>query len=171
MFINFDAETFPHLYKSIVWPTLEYGNLIWGPFYLLDQQRIERVQRKATRLIKEISHLHYEERLLFLKLQSLYYRRYHGDMIITFNLINHHLNLDSSLFAPHHIYMSTRGHQFKLYKSSCFREVRHHVFSHRVINQWNSLPQETANVTNTNTFKQHFDSYGSNILYVNSNNL
>ena len=64
-FIYLDTETFPHLYKSIVRPTLEYGNLIWGPFYLLDQQQIERVQRKATRLIKEISHLQYEERLLF----------------------------------------------------------------------------------------------------------
>ena len=63
-FIYFDAETFPHLYKSIVRPTLEYGNLIWGPFYLPDQQCIERVQRKATRLIKEISHLQYEERLI-----------------------------------------------------------------------------------------------------------
>ena len=73
-FIYFDTETFPHLYKSIVWPILEYGNLIWGPFYLLDQQRIERVQR--YRLIKEFSHLQYEERFLFLKLSSLYYRRH-----------------------------------------------------------------------------------------------
>ena len=64
-FVYLDTETFPHLYKSIMRPTLEYGNLIWGPFYLLDQQQIERVQRKATRLIKEISHLQYEETLLF----------------------------------------------------------------------------------------------------------
>ena len=56
-FIYFDKETFPYLYKSIVWPTLEYGNLIWGPFYLLDQQKIESVQRKATKLIQEIRHL------------------------------------------------------------------------------------------------------------------
>ena len=63
----FDTETFPYLYKSIV---LEYGNHIWGQFYLLDQQKLERVQRKATKSIKEISQLQYEERLSFLKLPS-----------------------------------------------------------------------------------------------------
>ena len=71
-------------------------------------------------------------------------------MIMTFNLIHHHLNLDSSLFfTPSHT--STRGHQFKLYKPRCSRDVYHHVFSHRIINQWNSLPQETVNAANTNT--------------------
>ena len=108
-FIYFDKETFPYLYKSIVQPTLEYGNLIWGPFYLLDQQKIESVQRKATKLIQEIRHLQYEERLLFLKIPSLYYRRYRGDMIMTFNLIHHHFNLDPSLFFTPS-YTFTRGH-------------------------------------------------------------
>ena len=133
-FIYFDKETFPYLYKSIVWPTLEYGNLIWGPFYLLDQQKIENVQRKATKLTQEIRHLQYEDRFLFLKLPSLYYRRYCGDMIMTFNLIHYHFNLDPSLFfTPSHTF--TRGHQFTLYKPCCIRDIRHHVFSHRIINQ------------------------------------
>ena len=61
-----------HIYNySIVWPTLEYGDLIWGSFYLLDQQQIERVQRKATTLIREISHFQYKERLLLLKLYAI----------------------------------------------------------------------------------------------------
>ena len=42
-FIYSDKETFPYLYKSIIRPTLEYGNLILGPFYLLDQQKFEKV--------------------------------------------------------------------------------------------------------------------------------
>ena len=63
----------------------------------------------------------------------------------------------------------TRGHQFRLYKPCCTRDTRQHVFSHRVINQWNSLPQEIVNASNTNTFKQLFDSYNENVFYVNSN--
>ena len=149
----------------MVRPILEYGNHIWGPFYLLDQQRLERVQRKATKLIKEISHLQYEERLLFLKLPSLYYRRYRGDMIMTFNLIHHHLHLDSSLFFTKS-QTSTRGHQFKLYKPQCTRDVRCHAFSHRVINKWNSLPPDIVQTTNTNLFKQKFDDYNLDLLYV-----
>ena len=45
-FIYFDKETFPYLYKSIVQPTLEYGNLIWGPFYLLAQQKMKVLKER-----------------------------------------------------------------------------------------------------------------------------
>ena len=89
-------------------------------------------------------------------------------MIMAFNLIHHHFSLDPSLFfTPSHTF--TRGHQFTLYKPCCTRDIRHRVFSHRIINQWNSLPQEIVNATNMNTFKQLFDSYHENVFYVNSN--
>ncbi len=38
------------MYQSIVHPRLEYGNLIWGLHYKLDQQAVEIVQRRATKL-------------------------------------------------------------------------------------------------------------------------
>ena len=31
------------LYKSLVRSVIEYGNRIWGPNYILDQQNIERI--------------------------------------------------------------------------------------------------------------------------------
>ena len=40
------------------------------------------------------------------------------------------------------------------------------MFCHRAINQWNSLPQQIINTTNTNTFKQHFDTYNSNVFII-----
>ncbi len=49
-FMHLDmVVTVPLLYKSIIRPRLEYGNLIWGPHYKLDQQAGERVQRRATK--------------------------------------------------------------------------------------------------------------------------
>ena len=48
------------LYKTLVHPIIEYNNVIWGPFYTLDnQKKIERVQHKATRMIPLISQLQY----------------------------------------------------------------------------------------------------------------
>ena len=38
------------LYKSMVQPILEYGNVIWGPHYVLDQCKLEGVQQHATKL-------------------------------------------------------------------------------------------------------------------------
>ena len=44
-FQHFDKVT---LYKTYVRPVIEYGNIIWGPQYILDQQEVER---RATKLI------------------------------------------------------------------------------------------------------------------------
>ena len=51
-FINISNETFLRLYKTLVRPQIEYGNVIWGPFFFsLDQDKIEQIQRKATKLV------------------------------------------------------------------------------------------------------------------------
>jgi len=65
--INLNFQTLPYLYNAIVRPTLEYGNIIWGPFL-----RVMRISlNKSTRLV---SHLSYEEWLRHLNLPSLKYR-------------------------------------------------------------------------------------------------
>jgi len=40
-----------YIHRSLVWPILEYVNLVWEPFFIADQQQIEKVQRRATQLI------------------------------------------------------------------------------------------------------------------------
>ena len=71
-FICIDSVTLPLLFKTLVRPHLEYGNLIWGPFNRADQKQIERVQRRATRLVPEVKHLAYQKRLRRLNLTSPY---------------------------------------------------------------------------------------------------
>ena len=64
-FTSMSIDTFLRLYTTLVRPHLEYGNVIWGPFYTLDQIKIENVQRMATRIgmVVSIKHLSYEQRL------------------------------------------------------------------------------------------------------------
>ena len=73
--------TLPLLYNALVRPGLEYGNVIWGPQYKLDQHALEKVQRRATKLIPQLKYLDYVYRLKALELQSLQHRRQRGDMI------------------------------------------------------------------------------------------
>ena len=54
---------FPILYKVLVRPILEYRNAVWGPFFVTDQIAIEKVQRRATKLVTSIRNLPYNERL------------------------------------------------------------------------------------------------------------
>ena len=74
----------PVLYKSLVRPVLEYGNLIWSPFYIHDQIQIEKVQKRVTCLVTTVSDLPYTNDFSALNLPSLTYRRKRGDVIYYF---------------------------------------------------------------------------------------
>ena len=80
-FTNLSSDTFPILYKSLVRPVLEYGRVIWGPFYHHDIIQVEKVQRRITCLISPLRHLTYIGRLSALNLPSLTYRHKRHDML------------------------------------------------------------------------------------------
>ena len=62
-FTYMDKEIFLNLYKSVVRPHLEYAVTVCTPLYKKDMVAIENVQRRATKLVKSIRHLTYQERL------------------------------------------------------------------------------------------------------------
>ena len=82
-FVAFDKVFLGLLYKSLVCPHLEYCNVIWRPIYKGDIIAVEKIQRRATKLVPESKHLSYQDRLQALDIPSLSYRRQRGDMIAT----------------------------------------------------------------------------------------
>jgi hypothetical protein len=86
-FSYLDRYSFAKLYTALVRLHLEHGNTIWYPHHRKDIESIEKVQMRATRILSEIKHLNYEERLKTLNLPTLAHRRRRDDMIQTFKII------------------------------------------------------------------------------------
>ena len=83
-----DCNTFILLYKALVRPHIEYANSVWSPYEKCDIEQIEKIQRRATKLvIISLKKLPYKERLLRLNLYTLKYRRLRGDMIEVFKIV------------------------------------------------------------------------------------
>ena len=83
-FLTLDEATLPLLFKAMVRPILEYGNCVWGPVFCGGQDKVERVQKRATKMVPSaVGHLPYQVRLERLKLPSMSYRKECGNMIVT----------------------------------------------------------------------------------------
>ena len=149
------------LYKSMVCPHLEYGNAIWGPFYKKDIVGVERVQRRATKLVNGLYNKSYQERLQILKLPSLVYRRRRGDMILVYKIVNSVYRMEINKFYSRS-HNRTRGHQFKFEKKKATIHQRINAFSVRTVNDWNSLPEDVVEAPSVNSFKSRLDKHWEN---------
>ena len=164
-FALIDETTLPLLFKSLVRPHLEYGNLVWGPFNRADQRAIERVQRRAIRLVASIRHHEYRIRLRLLKLPSLYYRRRRGDMIHVYLMLHGGVDVRAGDMLKMHADGPTRGHSLRLHKPHSSCRARQDFFSVRVINDWNGLPETVVHAPSLNAFKNRLDACWEPIWY------
>lgn len=158
---------FKLLFKSLVRPHLEYASSVWSPYKQKDIDFIENVQRRATKLIPGLKHLAYPERLQRLNLPTLQHRRIRGDLINTFKIVN---NIYDNRVTQNIFQMEessrTRGHTKKIFKKRCRLEIRKNFFSFRVIDNWNSLPQNIVDAKDVKQFEILLDNFWKhNILH------
>ena len=156
----------PYIFKKLfcaqVRSHLEYAIQFWAPYLRKDINKIESVQRRATKYIPGFKDLSYPVRLKKLELPTLAYRRLRGSMIEVYKTFNTYDEDVAQKFAIRQT--TTRGHNFKIFaKTSRRTHPKHHSFHHRVVNPWNSLPAAVVNSPTLNTFKNRLDKHWSGL--------
>ena len=117
--------------------------------------RLERVQRRATKMIKGLNSLACEERLRELGLFSLGKRRLRGDLVTMFQCLKGGYKEDGDcLFERSHM-EKMRGNGYKLLLGRFRLDTRGQFSTLRTMSHWNDLPREVVDSPALDTFKIH----------------
>jgi len=115
-------------------------------------------------MIQGMGNFKYPERLRHLELPTLAYRRNRGDMIVTCKLLSglydEQVTLQLDMATIH-----TRGNSRKLTVMRCRFDLRKYCFTNRIVNMWNSLPDNVILANNVNQFKNRLDKHWHDIVF------
>ena len=151
--------TFMLIYKTMVRSHIDYCCSVWAPYKKGDIEALEKVQKRATKILPALKHLNYIDRLKACELTTLHYRQIRGDMIETYKIVTGKYDNGITPTLAMSDICITRGNDLRLYKPRFKYDMRKFYFTNRVVDHWNSLPNRVVTAGNTKLFKKRLDQY------------
>ena len=110
-------------------------------------------------MLKQCKNLSYENRLKMLNLSTLTYKRFRGDMVETYKILNNIYDKDVVPLLALNNNVKTRGNSFKLSVNRAHLNFKKFYFTIRIVNKWNSLLDTVITAPNINIFKNKLDEF------------
>ncbi len=156
-----DKDMIKKILTTVIRPKLVYAEVVWCSYKKKNINKLERIQRIATKMVPELKYLSYKDRLKEMQLTTLQERRERGDLITVYKLINELEKVDREglLLITESETRHLRGHSKKLRKGSCLHNTKKYSFCHRSEDVWNKLKKEVIEPKNIRQLKEKLDKY------------
>ena len=133
-FVNISKELFIFFYRTYVQLHLEYRAPTWSPSLAKDINALEKMQKRATKMVRGLENLPYEQKLKSLDMYILFCGHQCGNLIEVYKMLNGYYDIDPTNFFVLSDTSNTRDHHMKVFKCHTRLNVRSIFFTQRVVN-------------------------------------
>ena len=125
---------------------------------------LERIQRRATKMIRGLEHFSYDDRLKELGLFNLEKRRLQGDLLTAFQYLEEVYKQEGNQVFVWIDSGKKRENGFKIKEGRFRLDVSGKFLTERLVRCWSRLPREAADTLSLEVFKARLDGILDNLI-------